>query len=173
MKTAIKLDAIITRTRMLSTGEKRPSRRAKIKKMATKPVKPTPSSAIRESCSVALDTYLAAFRIGRSAAPHRPPTVAEAPKWNAKYYHGLITAILVNSAPAWYARNVEQETLVRSDGAGVSSGGGWITFAREFFDKVAKISVYHRAVLGKTALHGGARENMPHTVDLSFPNLDR
>ncbi len=91
--------------------------------------------------------------IGRSAAWHSPPTVADAPRFRARLYQRSIGAL-------WR-------------GSGSAVLGGWITFAREFFDEVAKIGVYHRAVLGKPALHGGGREHMPHTVDLSFPNLDR
>ncbi len=54
--------------------------------------------AERQNCVSALP--VAAQQIWRSAPPHRPPTVAEAPKSNARGYHGSIRAGCDTSATA-------------------------------------------------------------------------
>ena len=66
-----------------------------------------------------------------SRAAPRTPTARRRRRPPPGCYHGPIgpggaveAEPLVSSAPAWHARNVGQETLVRSAPAGVSSGGG-------------------------------------------------
>jgi len=70
MKMVMKLLRMITRTRTLSAGENRPSLRTKMRKIARKPAKPIPSSAINESWSDASTRLLAAQRTCGSAAPN-------------------------------------------------------------------------------------------------------
>jgi hypothetical protein len=41
----------------------------------------------------------AAQRSGRSAAWHTPPTIAEAPEFNAEHYHGSVGRLLLEFVP--------------------------------------------------------------------------